>query len=71
MSNLGGLRRDKETIYVTHLGNLKKPVLAIGNGGVVKKIASFDSEEAAEDFYAMLCDWLGVKMEDQNDRAGD
>ena len=71
MSNLGGFRRGDTVIYFTHFPNLKKPVLAIGNGCVVSKIASFDSEEAAEGFYAMLCDWLGVKMEDQNDRAGD
>ena len=68
---MGGLQRGDETIYVTHFNGLKKPALVIKNGCVVKKIASFDSEEAAEVFYAMLCDWLGVKMEDQNDRTGD
>ena len=71
MSNLGGFRRGDTVIYFTHFPNLKKCVIAIKNGCVMEKIASFDSEEAAEDFYAMLCDWLGVKMEDQNDRAGD
>lgn len=64
MSNLGGLRRGDTVIYITHFPNLKKPVIAIGNGCVISKIASFDSEEAAEVFYAMLCDWLGVKEVD-------
>ena len=61
MSNLGGIRRGDQVIFLTHFPNLKKPVLAIGNGCVIEKIASFDSEEEAESFYKMLCEWLGVQ----------
>ena len=67
MSDLGGFRRGDTVIYFTHFPNLKKPVIAIKNGCIMKKIASFDSEEAAEDFYAMLCDWLGLQMEVQDE----
>ena len=52
-----------ERIYITHLPNLKKPVLAVGNGKCIQKIASFDSEEYAEGFSLMLGRWLGVDNE--------
>ena len=60
MSNLGGIQRGDESIYITYLPNLKKPCLCIGKGCVIQKVASFDSEEYAEGFYKMLCKWLVV-----------
>ena len=57
---MNSFSRGDEYIYVTHLPGLKKPVLAIGNGYVIQKIASFDSEECAEGFCKMLKKWLGL-----------
>ena len=64
MSELHGFRRGEETIHITHLPNYKKPVLLGGNGYCLQKIASFDSEEAAENFCNMLEKWLMVESED-------
>lgn len=52
-----------EHIYIMHLPDLKKPVLAVGNGKCIQKIASFDSEEYAEGFSLMLGRWFGVDRE--------
>lgn len=64
MSKLGGIRRGDEYIYVTHLPTHKKPVLCLGNGCVIQKIASFDSEEYAEGFYGLLLKWFGLEDEE-------
>ena len=63
MSKLHGFRRGEETIHITHLPNYKKPVLLIGEKVCSRKIASFDSEEAAEAFCKMLEKWLMVESE--------
>lgn len=63
MSELGGIQRGNEHIYVTHLPTHKKPVLCLGNGCVIQKIASFDSEEYAEGFYRLLLKWFGLEGE--------
>lgn len=60
MSALHGFKRGEEVIYITHLPDRKKPVLLVGNGYCVKKIATFDSEEYAEGFCNMLSKWLGI-----------
>lgn len=60
MSKLHGFKRDDEIIAITHLPNRKKPVLLIGNGLCSQKIASFDSEEAAENFCKMLTKWFMI-----------
>ena len=65
MSELHGFRRGEEVIHITHLPNYKKPVLLVGNGLCSQKIASFDSEEAAEGFCKMLGKWLMVESEDK------
>jgi hypothetical protein len=65
MSKLHGFRRGEETIHITHLPNYKKPVLLVGNGLCSQKIASFDSEEAAEGFCKMLEKWLMIESEDK------
>ena len=57
-----------EHIYIMHLPNLKKPVLAVGNGCTIYKIASFDSEEDAEGFSQMLGKWLGCDREVTDER---
>ena len=59
----------KEHIYITHLPGYKKPVLAVGNGCVIRKIASFNSEEDAEVFCLMLGRWLGCDREVTNEDA--
>lgn len=59
-----------ERIYITHLPGLKKPALAIGNGIVVQKIASFDSEEVAEVFSLMLGRWFGADNEVTDEDVG-
>ena len=64
MSELGGIQRGNEHIYVTHLPTHKKPVLCLGNGCVMQKIASFDSEECAEGFYKILLKWFGLEDEE-------
>ena len=64
MSELHGFRRGKEVIYITHLPNRKRPVLLIGHGYIVKKIASFDSEGEAKDFCKMLERWFGTSGEE-------
>lgn len=58
MSELYGFRRGEERIHITHLPNYKKPVLLIGNGSCLQKIASFDSEEYAEGFCKLLEKWV-------------
>ena len=63
MSKLGGIQRGDEHIYVTHLPTHKKPVLCLGNGCVIQKIASFDSEEYAEEFCKLLLKWFGLEGE--------
>jgi hypothetical protein len=63
MSELHGFRRGEEAIHITHLPNYKKPVLLIGNTNCLRKIASFDNEEAAETFCKMLDKWLMVESE--------
>lgn len=61
MSKLGGIIRGKETLHITHIPERKKPVLMIGNKYCVHKIATFDSEEDAEEFLEMLFKWLNCK----------
>lgn len=67
MADLHGFRRSEEgrdeVIYITHIPERKKPVLMVGNGCCVQKIATFDSEEYAEGFCKMLEKWLGIKGE--------
>lgn len=58
-------RRGEEAIHITHLPDRKKPVLLIGNGYCAQKIASFDSEEAAEDFCKLLDKWLMAESENK------
>lgn len=62
---MNGIRRGDEVIYITHLQGYKKPVLAIGNGCVIQKIASFDSEEYAESFCEILNRWLGLDVKNE------
>ena len=65
---MNGIRRGDEVIYIMHLPDLKKPVLAIEYKYVIRKVASFNDEESAELFSAMLNNWLGVENEkDGND----
>ena len=63
---MNGVSRDDEVIYITHFRGLKKPVLAIGNKCVVRKVASFDSEESAEMFSQLLNRWLGLDVKEQD-----
>jgi len=65
MSELYGFRRGEEVIHITHLPTHKKPVLLIWNRNRIRKIASFDSEEAAENFSKMLEKWLMAESEDK------
>ena len=67
MSDLGGIARGDEHIYVTHLPGHKRPVLCIGNGYVIQKLASFDSEEYAEGFYKLLLNWFGLEKEEETE----
>ncbi len=60
---MNGFRRGDEHIYITHFPGLKKPVLAIGNGYIIHKVGSFDSEEDAEGFCEMLNKWFGFMKE--------
>ena len=55
-----------EKIYIGKLPGLKKPALALGGKYVISKVASFDNEACAEDFYNMLSRWLNAKMEEEN-----
>lgn len=64
---MNGYRKGDEVIYITHIQGYKKPVLAIGNGCVIHKIASFDSEEDAEYFCKLLGRWLGLVEEVKNE----
>lgn len=62
---MNGIRRGNEVIYITHLPGLKKPVLAIGNGYVIQKIATFDNEEVAEGFSKMLNEWFELEEKEK------
>ena len=66
---MNGIRRGDEVIYITHLQGYKKPVLAIGNGCVIQKIASFDSEEYAESFCKLLNNWFGLEVADGDSKT--
>lgn len=57
---MNSFSRGDEYIYITHLPNYKKPVLAIGTKCVIDKIGSFDSEEDAERFYQILKTWFNL-----------
>ena len=61
MSDLHGFRRGDEAIHITNLRGYKRPVLIIGNKNVMRKIASFGSEEYAEVFVKMLEKWFGME----------
>lgn len=58
---MNAYRRGDEVFGVTHLPTHKKPVLYIGNGCVIRKIASFDSKEDAEEFCEILNRWFGFE----------
>lgn len=64
MSDLHGFRRGEEKIQITHLPSHKRPVLLVGYGNCLQKIASFDSEEMAEGFCKLLDGWLMAKSEE-------
>ena len=62
--------KGEETLWITHLPDLKKPVLLIGGEYAVHKVASFDSEEDAEEFSRLFEKWLGIgraRMEGEED----
>lgn len=67
MSNLGSIVRGDERIYVTHVPGRKKPMLCIGNGNVIRPVASFSSEEEAEEFFNILLDWFGLPKEEETE----
>ena len=52
--------KGEESLWITHLPDLKKPVLLIGGEYAVHKVASFNSEEAAEEFSRLFERWLGI-----------
>lgn len=60
---MNSYRRGDEYVGITHLPGYKKPVLAIGNQNVIRKVASFNSEEDAEVFCLLLNKWLGFDKE--------
>lgn len=60
-TGMNSFSRGDEMIYITHLPGLKKPCLAVGNKCVVRKVATFNTEEDAEEFCAMLKSWLGLE----------
>lgn len=49
-----------EVIWITKIPRRKKPILAIGDLHTLKKLASFDSEESADEFIDVLSSWLHV-----------
>ena len=57
---MGGFRRGDESIHITHIVGHKKPILGIKKGNVIKKIASFNSDECAEEFHDLLEKWFGL-----------
>ena len=63
---MNGWNWKNEHIQVTHIPKNKKPVLLIGNEYLLWKIASFDSEEDADDFCRMLNRWLGLDGRGEN-----
>lgn len=60
MRNMTFIKGD-ETIYICEIKEYKKPVLMVGLGYIVHKIASFNSEEEADYFIDMLERWLGTE----------
>ena len=63
---MNGWMYKDEHIQVANIPKHKKPVLMIGNGMVMQKIGSFDSEEDAEVFCAILNKWLGIDGRGEN-----
>lgn len=64
-------RRGDEVFGVTNLPRYKKPVLYVGNGCVIRKIASFGSKEDAEEFCEMLNRWFGFEKGEQKCSGSD
>ena len=60
-NEMHGFRKGDVQIYITHLPDFKKPVLLLGKGNEVRKIASFNSEKDAKAFCHTLDDWLEIK----------
>lgn len=52
--------RGNDVIWITHIPNRKRPILAIGDLHTLKKLASFDSEESANEFMDILSNWFDV-----------
>lgn len=60
-----------EVFGVTKFPRYKKPVLYIGKGYAIQKVASFDSEEWAERFCEMLNRWFGFEEGEQKCSGSD
>lgn len=54
-----------EVIWITKIPRRKKPILAIGDLHTLKKLASFDSEESADEFIDVLSSWLHVDEDER------
>ena len=64
MAEFGTVAKGKDRIGVTHFPNCKRPCLFIGNGCVIQKVATFNSEEHAEGFYRMLLRFLDLQEDE-------
>ena len=64
---MNSICRGDEVISITHLPGYKRPALCIGTQLVIHKVASFNSEEDAEEFCALLNDWFGLNREEKEE----
>ena len=65
---MDGFRRGDESIHIIYIDGYKKPILGIGNGNTIKKVASFNDDECAEEFHNLLCRWFKLEADDETRR---
>lgn len=60
---MDSFRRGDESIHIIHIADYKKPILGIRNGNTIRKVASFNDDECAEEFHNLLCRWFKLEEE--------
>ena len=60
--DMKGFERGDEAIFIVkNVKGRKKPLLTLGKGNRIMRIAVFSDEECAERFYKVLQEWFGVE----------
>lgn len=60
---MDSFKKGNESIHIMYIPRNKKPILGIGNGNTIEKVASFNDDECAEKFHDLLCRWFELEDE--------